>query len=581
MSVRRVAATASTILAACCLASCVRLPTGGPVNEVKDYNGLAQPIEGPYSDPRPPQVGATPSEIVQGFLDAMTATPVQTNAAKPFLTKAAQAAWNPQNGVVVYGNTSPPHGSSPVSVHLNSAHAIGPQGNWLGRIPSSQARVTFPMRRVNGQWRIAHVPDALVVPATWFQQNYQSVLLYFFDPTGQILVPEPIYVPRGKQLPTAVVRSLLIGPRSSLLGVARSFIPQGLSTGLSPVLITDHNVAEVTLRGPVAGQLSDKSTKLMLAQFAWTLRQASVRAFTLTIAGRQVTDSSGNSTFKVGSYAKYDPTYYSQPAFLYALHKGMLVSGQANRPTATPGPFGTSPRGVGSFAVSPDGNRIAATTGSSLVVGPVQETGGVTEVLSGGTGLLRPSWDFDGRLWEIESAPSGGALVVCLPNGHRPHRVHVPGISGKDVKRFLVSRDGSRLVAVVRGASADRVMVSRLRYDASGRPLGATRARGVPWQGTGSARVRDIGWIGPTTLAVLHLATQDVSEVREVAVDGSTSPSEAAVIPIPGRVRGVVTSPVASETSYAVLPRMLFDIAIVDPSPSVAISGLSGITYAG
>jgi hypothetical protein len=152
-------------------------------------------------------------------------------------------------------------------------------------------------------------------------------------------------------------------------------------------------------------------------------------------------------------------------------------------------------------------------------------------------------------------------------------------VTGYDVRRFLVSRDGSRLVAVIHGRSADPIVVSRLRYATQGRAVGGTRAQVVPWQAGGRTRVRDIGWLSPTSIAVLHLLTHDVSEVRTLDIDGSTPASEAATTPIAGRVRGLATSPVENETSFAVLPGNLLDLSQVDPA--VRYSHLRLVTYAG
>ena len=55
--------------------------------------------------------------------------------------------------------------------------------------------------------------------ATFYEQPFQDASLYFFDPTGRILVPEPVHVPQGQQLTTALVHGLLLGPRPSLAGV--------------------------------------------------------------------------------------------------------------------------------------------------------------------------------------------------------------------------------------------------------------------------------------------------------------------------------------------------------------------------
>ena len=73
-------------------------------------------------------------------------------------------------------------------------------------------------------------PDALIVPDSWFEQRFRQVSLYFFDPSARILVPEPVFVPRGEQLATALTSALLRGPGLALEGISRSFIPEGLSS---------------------------------------------------------------------------------------------------------------------------------------------------------------------------------------------------------------------------------------------------------------------------------------------------------------------------------------------------------------
>ena len=64
----------------------------------------------------------------------------------------------------------------------------------------------------DGEWRIDEVPDALIVPDSWFDDWYQRVSLYFFDPTAEVLVPEPVFVPRGDQFASSLVRGLLMPP---------------------------------------------------------------------------------------------------------------------------------------------------------------------------------------------------------------------------------------------------------------------------------------------------------------------------------------------------------------------------------
>ena len=95
VNARRLAGPLLVIAAALVLSSCVRLPTTGPV-VVEKGNGQATTVQGPFTHPPPPHAGDSPQEIVKGFLNAMTATPIQIPVAKKFLTRQAQSDWRPR-----------------------------------------------------------------------------------------------------------------------------------------------------------------------------------------------------------------------------------------------------------------------------------------------------------------------------------------------------------------------------------------------------------------------------------------------------------------------------------------------------
>ena len=143
-------------------------------------------------------------------------------------------------------------------------------------------------------WRIATAPNALIVPDDWFQDRYQAASLYYLDPTASILVPEPVFVPT-EQVAAALVERLLDGPSRSLSDVTRSFVPPGLTLGLS-VPVDDGGVASVTLEGD-PGPLTPEAAKLMVYQFAWTLKQDErVTGFNITIGDQPVTLEGGSSS---------------------------------------------------------------------------------------------------------------------------------------------------------------------------------------------------------------------------------------------------------------------------------------------
>ena len=72
------------------------------------------------------------------------------------------------------------------------------------------------------------------------------------------------------------------------------------------------------------------------------------------------------------------------------------------------------------------------------------------------------------------------------------------GISGEDVKDFLVSRDGSRLIAVIRkNAEEDSIVVSRILSTGDGQVLGALPAESITDPDNPDGQIRDIAWRSP------------------------------------------------------------------------------------
>jgi hypothetical protein len=171
-------------------------------------------------------------------------------------------------------------------------------------------------------------------------------------------------------------------------------------------------------------------------------------------------------------------------------------------------------------------------------------------VLSGATRLLKPAWDFAGRLWVVDRAADGArvSMIDTVRDRTSATLVDVPGITGAQVKRLLVSRDGTRLVALVHGRQADTLRVSRVRYDSLGPFRGVTPSRNLPWGGDDGQRIRDIGWRSATSVGVLHQFTRSVAQFVAVPVDGSTGLDDR--LTMPGRAMALVSSPVPNETLY-------------------------------
>lgn len=539
-------------------AGCVQMPDSGPI--VSGHSESAADASMPSDiDPQPPQQGASRLDVVNGFLQAMTAWPVKTTVAKEYLTSDAAREWNPNGGTIVYDSSAPPSDDAgQVTVRLGGASRLDSTGAWRGPAPAGDHTLRFRVVREHGEYRIANPMDSMVVPSTWFQQRFGEIALYYFDPEAKYLVPEPVFVPQGDQLPTALVTALIAGPPRGLGGVVRTFVPPGLSVGLS-VPVSAKGIAEVSLDGQQA-QPSAEEAQLLLAQVATTLRQdPAITGFRVTLDERPVRARNGDSTLPIDFGSQFTASG-AATGNLFGIDRGRLVEGDPANLTPVPGPFGTPGRDLDSVAVEPAGDRaVGVTDGGRTAVQAPLSTGGpaVRTLLTGATSLARPTADLAGRIWLLDRR-SGGARIYCVQDG-RADVVRVPGVSGADVRRLVVSRDGTRLVAVVHRASGDEVRGARVATAPSGRVARVVHPFRVP-VGAGQ-RIVDIGWASPTRLAILMPNRPGgLFQIEIVPADGSTVGADTLSTVIGGHVLGLAASPDPDQPTYAVLKNTLVDV---------------------
>jgi hypothetical protein len=574
-------ALAGVLLLPLLLAGCVTMPTSGPVVTTgSDAEGVTS--EGaPFINPRPPEPGESRPDVVRGFLAAMQATPIQTRTAARFLSTSAAAAWNPQAETITYAGTSTPrdrHGD--VSITLSGAEHLDARGAWQGALPAGRRTLRFPMTLEDGEWRIDAAPNALVVPEDWFAARFRPVSIYFFDPTASILEPEPVFVPRGDQLASSLTQALLLGPGPGLAKVAQSMIPSGLSIAVG-VTVSDAGVADILLNGD-PGQLSARTIDLMMAQLAWTLRQEpKVQSLRLTIGGQPVPLPGGVSSYRIDGGAEYDPAGFQASPLLYGLRGGHVVAGAPASMARVDGPFGRRSYGFTTIGVSLDAERLGgvADGGRTVLVGPVRD-GGRVRTAAVGTRFLRPAWDFAGRMWLVDRAAGGARVSYVDPSG-AAHPIRVRGVTGTEVRDFVVSRDGTRLIAVVRRGTQDTIVESRIEHDPDGRVAGALAARRIDSQETAGLAVRDIAWRSAASIVALNPLTPTLSEVAPVSVDGAPLSPETVATAVDGRVLAVVGSPAPDEAIYGVTRRGLVDVGSAERRSIVFRSPTTSVTYVG
>ena len=540
----RVACLAFLALLAC---GCSTLPVSGEVHTRPAGSGEAT-NQAPYFAPPGPTEDDTPTGIVRGFLLAMQANPPSTAVARSFLSDHAKATWKPNQGTIVYDAATVDAAGDEVVARLRGAHRLSPNGAWLGGTDAITAAVPLTVVQEGGQWRIDNPPNALAVPASYFSSLFVGFDLYFFDRTGTVLVPTKIYVPRGEQTATNLVRGLLEGPPPALRDVAVSAFPAHLDLDLLAVVVNDAGIAEVPLGADVL-DLTPADLNRVVVQLAWTLRQVpGITRLRLTVDGAPVSLADGRTDVSVSAGAEFDPLAVPQRELL-VLSGRRIVQDDGIDVTPVDGPFGETGFALRSLAWSTHDHTIAAVSASGRRVFVAPDRGArsaarVHAVFNGGTNLLRPAYDRFGQLWLVDMTRAGA--VVHLLTGGSDRVVHVEGISGRQVSACTVTRDGSSLVAVLGTGINPIVEVSNLVRGADGRVERATTARTLLVGGADLGPARDVAQNSATTVAVLTGSASGPDHVVYVELDGSpgpeASPDSGAPETVPGELAGLVAS---------------------------------------
>ena len=280
-------------------------------------------------------------------------------------------------------------------------------------------------------------PRRAVVPETWFGRAFRQVSLYFFDPTAQILVPEPVFVPRGDQLATALIDGLLARPGAGLRRVVeRSFVPPGLDVELSVPVSDDGRRRHPAERD--AARMPRGRIELMMAQLAWTLRQdpAIDGAADLDRRRRRCRCPAGSAEFGVDGARSTTPPASRPARCSSACATAVLVSGDRRSARAGQRPARHAPTsGSRVVGVSLDGDQVAgghAGRRPSLVGRSAAADGARSRDRrrAAPPTCCRPAWDFADRMWLVDR-PAAVPRLSCVDGRPAACRSTCPGITGR------------------------------------------------------------------------------------------------------------------------------------------------------
>jgi hypothetical protein len=479
------------------VSACSTVPSSSATVQITQ--APSRPVETVGIEPLPPEPGATPEEIVRGFIDAAASARQGHPVAREYLAPEAAGSWSDEADITVL---SPDYATVATKADAITLSAI-PVGSVDPRGVFTVAGIglftrQFNLAQVDGEWRITDPPDGLIILEPDFERLYVTRDVFFIDPTEQRVVPDPRLLIKGDAQPTALVQRLLDGPSGYIAAGVRNPLT---GAQLRSAVTVRNGAAVVDLTAlttdpePVLSQIC--------AQIVWTLDPLS-QTVEIRVDGEPVDLSGIPDAQTTGDWAGFDPDAVPLDAVGHYLYAGALHTVSTGAPA--PGPAGTGAYGLSSAAVSADprtgrlsflvGVRSDA-SGATLYAGPYD--GDLAPVLTGAT-LNRPTVaSTRSEAWVVRD----GTDVVRVPASGAPQAVNAPTLQGLGRADVLtLSPDGVRAALVVDGPGGRGLYVGT-----------------VVRSEDGSVELRDLRDVAPTLSQVVDVAWRDSANLLFLAAN--------------------------------------------------------------
>lgn len=506
--IRRVLTGVVAVVVLGVLAACASIPSSGPVRQGGPVAQVNDSLDLDFN-PSPPEKGATQQRIVQGFIDAASSPKNNFDIARKYLTRSMSAKWNPDESVTVDDgrNRTYDHELNQWSVSVNPVANVDSTGAYHPVSSTAPVGLRYELQKQDGEWRIAVAPNGVVIDDPTFRSVYSQQPIYFFSPDYGYLVPDARWFPaRVATAATRVASAVLAGPSKWLSGAVTSAFPQGTQLAL-PSVTTSGGVARVDLSSEAgtADTLALQRMQLELEQSLGSLAQS----VEISIEGNQQQIpplSDANAPLQ-------DPPLDSH-AIVYRQNTFGLLSGSSVTELS-----GMSDKIVAlqptSVALTPARDEAAVLSHGAAYA--VKKTA-VPLKVDVRPGLIAPAIDAGGWVWSVPQA-SPGALVAYGQDG-QAHPVKTEWPSATAIVSLALSRDGTRVVALLRNGTQTLVVAAGVVRGEAGVPVSLTEPIELA---VGQGTARSIAWTGELTVAVLANTTGDATSITEQTIGGTST----------------------------------------------------------
>jgi hypothetical protein len=551
--------------AAAGLSACAGLPSS---TDVQQGSLVGEPALQPVRvQPDGPAPGATPEQIVRGFLRAGGGAGFDDDhaVARSFLARSIKDQWQPDSGVTVYTDDSglkvEPLTPSTIRVTASVVAEVDSSGRYRETPAGTSAHAAFGMQKLGGSWRISSPPKGfgLWLSADDMDRNYRSFTVAYVSKVSQTMVVDRRWFPITSGLATTLARAQVAPVPEYLNGAARTGIPAGTTLAVDSVPVQS-GTAIVDLSA-YALLADPDARRAMWAQFVTTLTQvASVSGVSLVVngTGLDLPDTPGQvSTLTSLGYQSQDSVSVETAILRNGSEMSRVSSDrplEQDQPVPPKMPAASTilpniPPWWIDLALSWDGQEIAAISADHSALARWQWDRHF-QLAKFGSDLTRPSYDSTNGLW-VAGEAGGAARVWVIDMSQTPMEkaiprvIPVPWLANRTVLALKVATDNQRVALITSDRSGRdvQVLVAGITRSASGAPVSlAAEPLRVGWTLTAAT---DLAWVDDSTLAVVgRVSPKDVNGPQLVEIGGKITPMPPVagthLVTNTGGLRGVV-----------------------------------------
>jgi hypothetical protein len=514
---RRLRAIAVVATLAALLAGCSTIPRSGAIIKGGSVSGQEDELGPVDYIPSGPVAGSTQQQVLTGFIDAGVSPDGGYAIAKKFLTPSAASSWNPDASVTVYSGTNTPSYSSIDKTHIQLSVApvasLGPNGTYQVPDLSTPQVQSYRFEKYRGQWRISKAPNGIVIDSDRFTNVFSQHPLYFYSPDFHYLVPDVRWFPSTLvSTPTRIVKELVAGPVKWLDGALVSSFPKGAALTVDSVTVSAGQ-ADVDLNS-VAGGVDQLTLDRMQLQLTQSLiNVASVTSVKITVEGvqRTTTDLGANQPLQ-------NPGVDTNPLVLKGDKFGYL---SGNSVVSVPGISDKLLTLPSVSAVTLSADQSTAAVLASPNVYAVRSDVDAPQMVDDRPDLVAPSLDGDGYVWSVPSNLPNSILVGGPSSA--PSSVAVNWPDAQAINAIAVSRDGTRIAALVQVAGQSHLMVAGIVRADNGRPDHLTDPLDLGALPTGSPR--SLAWGDELTVDALIVNASGEATIWSQTIGGQSQKS--------------------------------------------------------